>query len=75
MKACQEAAEECIPSKPTFKKRKPWENENILSKREELKNATIQKKINPTSRNINKLKEMRKQFSESYNNEQKISLR
>ena len=73
-KACQEATEEYIPSKPTFKKRKPWENENIVSKRKELKKAAIQRNVNPTTRNINEVKEMKRQLRETYENEQKIYL-
>ena len=49
--ACAQAADELIPVKPKARHRIPWETEEVIEKRTELKKAAQNKNTNPTRAN------------------------
>ena len=69
-KACREAATTTIPLKPKRKHRKPWENEEVCRKREQLHQAQHVKESSPTPENILLLNEARSALKDAYRIEQ-----
>ena len=49
--ACAHAAEEVIPLKPKARHRIPWETEDIMKKRDDLKSAVLRRNADPTREN------------------------
>ena len=68
--AFDKAAKECIPLKPKIKHRIPWETENVVSKREELKRAAKIRNSQPNRVNNNNLKKADKLLKLTYEEEQ-----
>ena len=68
--ACKEAANTTIPQKQRSKKRKPWENEEIRNKRQQLHRAQQLKESFPSPENIRKLNNATTLLKEAYKLEQ-----
>ena len=70
MSAHEEAAKCSIPVKVRLKQRVPWEDENILEKRETAKKAYEESLKKKTRRSVAKLEDAKKELQEAYDLEQ-----
>ena len=68
--ACAQTAEEIIPAKPKARHCIPWETEEVIQKRTNLKNAVKNKNSNPTRENRYLHRTGQAALKESYEKEQ-----
>ena len=59
---------QCIPKKPSKKTRKPWKNNVVRKKLEDLKNTANKRNNNPTAKNMNHVKNAKKSLRISLEN-------
>ena len=68
--ACAHTAEKITPAKPKARHRIPWETEEVIQKRTNLKNAVKNKNSNPTRENEYLHRTAQATIKESYEKEQ-----
>jgi exonuclease III len=67
--ACAHAAEETLPSKEKSKHRVPWETDDVIQKRADLKKAAKLKNLNPCRANRHLHRTAQADLKEAYENE------